>query len=363
MPGQRPRLSIFFPAFNEEANIAETVGQAMAVAAETAPTWEVIVVDDGSSDRTGEIVARLAAEHPDVRLIQHERNQGYGGALTSGLRGSRGELIFFSDADLQFDLSELSKLMEHIDDVDLVIGYRAPRRDPFMRLVNAWGWKVLNNTLFGLKVRDIDCAFKLFRRECLDRIPIRSSGAMVSAEILIRLRDTGHKWVEVPVTHQPRTAGSPTGAKPAVILRAFREMFWLYPELARRTHKQFVKYLIVGAANTGLDAGIYLALTRLSEFWGEHYIGAKMLSFAAGMANSFMWNRVWTFRAAAGGIGTQIIRFLIVQLTAMGINAGVLYAMVSWVGTSDLIGLIPAIGASTVTAFLANKLWTFRRPS
>lgn len=223
-------LSIFFPAYNEEANIAETIRQADEMAQSVTNTYETIIVNDGSKDKTQQVVQNTLTQFPKARLITHEQNKGYGEALLTGLRNAQHEWVFFSDSDLQFDLNQIHDLIPFTADHDVVIGYRAPRRDPFMRKVNAWGWKMLNRLLFGLKVKDIDCAYKLFRKTALDPVlpDMKSGGAMISAELLIRLTRNGAKVKELPVRHFPRKAGSPTGAKPSVILRALKELLHIY---------------------------------------------------------------------------------------------------------------------------------------
>ena len=221
-----PSLSISFPAYNEEANIGKAVQDAIRVAARLADDFEVIVVDDGSADRTAEVVRELESQHPQVRLIEHEVNKGYGAAVFDGLVGGTKEWAFFTDGDLQFVLDELEKLWALCDQGDLIIGYRAPREDPFIRKLNGFGWTWLTNVLFGYVSRDVDCAFKLIRREALNAVAphVSSRGATFSAELLVRAKKMGYKLREVPVTHLPRQAGSQTGAKISVILRAFKEM-------------------------------------------------------------------------------------------------------------------------------------------
>jgi hypothetical protein len=141
------------------------------------------------------------------------------------------DYIFFTDADLQFDMQELKRFVPHVFDHDAVIGYRNPRKDPRMRLANAWGWKKLIDLLFHLKVKDIDCAFKLFKKDVFKAIHVESRGAMVSAELLIKMKKSGMKIYQIPVSHYPRRAGSPTGAKPAVIFKAFAELISSYNRL------------------------------------------------------------------------------------------------------------------------------------
>lgn len=217
-------LSIFFPAFNEEDNVLESCEKALKLASEITDDYEVIIVDDGSLDKTAEIIDKLAKKYKHFRAVHHKKNQGYGGAVWTGITNSTKDLIFFTDVDLQFNINELKKFIPFIQKYDSVIGYRNPRRDPFMRLVNAWGWKVLVNTLFHLNVKDIDCAFKLFHREIFDKVYVHSRGAMISAEMLTRIKRAGFSIKELPVKHYPRKAGSPTGAKPEVIKRAFKEL-------------------------------------------------------------------------------------------------------------------------------------------
>ena len=223
------RLSYFFPAHNEEANLAGLVEEALETLPELAETFEIIAVNDGSRDATGAIADELAAAHPDVvRAVHHPTNLGYGAALLSGFRAARFELVAFTDGDRQFRVADLGRLTERLaepDAPDVVVGYRIKRMDPLIRTVYAKVYRFANRVWFGLKVRDVDCACKLFRREALSGIAVESGGAFLSAELLIKLRAAGRTVVEVGVPHHPRTAGSPTGAKPSVIFRAVRD-FW-----------------------------------------------------------------------------------------------------------------------------------------
>lgn len=212
------------PAYNEEENIRPQVLEVLETLRGITDDFEVIVVNDGSRDRTGEIVTELGAQYPQVRLAQHPKNLGYGAALFSGFMAATKDLVFLTDSDRQFDLADLHKLLPLIGKGDVVAGYRAPRRDPFMRVLNGIGWSALVTLLFGYMARDIDCAFKLFKREILQHIRLDSRGATFSAEFLIRAKRVGYRIVEVAVTHRPRRAGSQTGARPDVILRAFREL-------------------------------------------------------------------------------------------------------------------------------------------
>ncbi|MGE5582611.1 MAG: glycosyltransferase family 2 protein [Bacillota bacterium] len=229
-------ISLFFPAYNEEDNVGGTIEKSLAVLEPLHCEYEIIIVDDGSKDRTAEIVAKYSARNPRVVLVRHQKNLGYGGALQTGFRSCRYGLIFFSDCDLQFDLGELASFlakMEQDHTVDAVIGYRIHRADPLIRRLNAYGWKIWGRALFGLKVKDVDCAFKLFKREVIQNIEIESSGALISTELLAKIKKTGFKIVESGVHHYPRKAGSQTGAKLSVIVKAFYESFKLYGKIKR----------------------------------------------------------------------------------------------------------------------------------
>jgi glycosyltransferase involved in cell wall biosynthesis len=222
-------LSYFFPAHNEEANVRGLVAEALETLPAIAETFEIVIVDDGSRDATGAIADELAAAHPGVvRAVHHPVNLGYGSALLSGFRAARHEFVAFTDGDRQFRVADLARLTERLaepDQPDAVVGYRIKRADPLVRTLYARAYRVANFIWFGLRIRDVDCACKLFRREALAGIAIESGGAFFSAELLIKLRAAGRTLVEVGVPHHPRTAGSPTGAKPSVVLRAVRD-FW-----------------------------------------------------------------------------------------------------------------------------------------
>jgi glycosyltransferase involved in cell wall biosynthesis len=230
MTARVARLSYFFPAHNEEANVRELVAEALETLPTLAEAFEIIVVDDGSRDATGTIADELAAAHPDtVRAIHHPTNLGYGAALLSGFRAARHELVAFTDGDRQFRVADIGRLTARLaepDQPDVVVGYRIKRADRLIRTIYAKLYRFANRVWFGLRVRDVDCACKLFRREALEGIAVESGGAFLSAELLIKLRAAGRTIVEVGVPHHPRTAGSPTGAKPSVIFRAVRD-FWL----------------------------------------------------------------------------------------------------------------------------------------
>jgi glycosyltransferase involved in cell wall biosynthesis len=234
--GQLPGLSFFFPALNEEAHVAGLVEDARAALSKVADRLEIIVVDDGSSDGTGRIADDLASRYPEVRVVHHGRRRGYGGALRSGFRVSTQPFIFFTDGDRQFDPADIALLLPHLPDADVVIGFRRKRSDPLRRRFVGWCYNRAISLLFGLRVRDTDCAFKLFRREVFERTPldsIRSDGAFFSAELLVRLSQARARIVQVAVPHHPRRWGAPKGAPPDVIARAIRDLVVLRLRLLR----------------------------------------------------------------------------------------------------------------------------------
>ena len=227
-------LSVVMPAHNEEIAIAGTVHSVVEALANWTQDFEVIVVNDGSRDRTRTIVEEIAASDTHIRLINHEVNQGYGAALVSGFEAITKDLVFFMDSDGQFDIYDLERFFPLIEQFDAVLGYRIDRQDTWLRKLNAWGWKMLVRLIFALRVRDVDCAFKLYRAQFFHEHRLETRGAMINTEILYKLRRAGYTYTEVGVRHLPRRGGRATGAKLSVIARAFREMF----TYARKWHHE-----------------------------------------------------------------------------------------------------------------------------
>jgi glycosyltransferase involved in cell wall biosynthesis len=226
-----PGLSVSFPAHNEEDNVVPMIESLLAVLPGLADRFEVIVVDDGSRDRTSERAGTVAARDDRVRVVRHPVNRGYGAAVWTGLQSGTYEYAFFTDGDRQFDVAQIADLIPHIADHDVVVGYRLDRQDNLVRIMNAHAWNWLVRLLFRVPVRDVDCAFKLFRRGVLQGVEVRSGGAMFSAELVARLGARGARITEVPVRHLPREKGSSSGGNIRVIARAFRDLFALYGEL------------------------------------------------------------------------------------------------------------------------------------
>ncbi len=226
-------ISVFFPCYNEQANVARVAEQAVRVLEGLGADYEVIIVDDGSADETGRLADEIAAGHDRIRVVHHERNLGYGAALQSGFRAARKELVFYTDGDGQFDIGEMPALLPLMNEYDIVSCYRMNRQDNVVRKINGWLWTKVTGLVFSLKVRDVDCAFKLYRRCIFDRIKMESTGALIDTEILARAVRKGYTITQRGVHHYPRTAGRQTGASLRVVLRAFKELWQLRRRIVR----------------------------------------------------------------------------------------------------------------------------------
>ncbi|MCX5632600.1 MAG: glycosyltransferase family 2 protein [Phycisphaerae bacterium] len=224
-------LSVFFPCFNEQDNVGRAIKSAIDVLSPLKIDFEIIVVNDGSKDKTGEIADGIAAENKNIKVVHHNINRGYGAALQSGFKAATKEYVFYTDGDGQFDIKELPLLFKYMDDYDIVTGYRIERQDNLIRKINAFCWTTMVNLLFGMKIKDMDCAFKLYRHSVFDNIKLESTGALINTEIFARAKNKGYKIFQIGVHHYPRTAGVQTGAKLRVILRAFKELFALYKQI------------------------------------------------------------------------------------------------------------------------------------
>jgi glycosyltransferase involved in cell wall biosynthesis len=226
-------VSAVLPAYNEQANLEQSVGRTADALAEHARSFEIIVVDDGSRDGSPAVLERLKAAHANLRVIRHPVNRGYGAAVRSGFDAARLPWVFLMDADNQFDPSEIRLLLERAAEADIVTGYRRHRRDPLPRRLNAFAFFTLVRLLFGRLARDVNCAFKLIRRDLLERMALHSEGALINTELLVLARRMHARVVEVPVQHYPRRSGKQTGANPRVVLRAFGELFAFRAEMRK----------------------------------------------------------------------------------------------------------------------------------
>lgn len=255
------QLSVFFPCFNEEGSISQTVEKAAKVLQDKKIDYEILIIDDGSTDKTGEAAEGLAKKNSKIRVIHHEKNLGYGEALKSGFYNAKYELIVYTDGDGQFDFSEVDKFLEKINEYDLLLGYRLKRQDPLFRILFKKGWKLSLLLSFGLTFKDVDCGFKMIKRAVLAKIPHLEStrGAMINAEIAIKAKRSGFKVGQVGVNHYPRLAGKPTGASLRVIVKSYLDLFRLWWKL-----KQQKGLFIILLAILLLSA--FLRFYKLSEY-------------------------------------------------------------------------------------------------
>jgi cellulose synthase/poly-beta-1,6-N-acetylglucosamine synthase-like glycosyltransferase len=235
-------ISVFLPCHNEEGNIERVVAALESELPRIALRHEIIVVDDGSRDRTGEIADRLGAANPRLKVVHHPLNSGYGAAVISGIHACSQPWAALCDGDGQFEASDIARLAARVPEYDVVVGRRIHRADPLMRRINGKAWTVLMRILLGIRLGDIDCGLKLFRRDLLEGIDLQAKGAMISAELMAQLAGRGAKICEVDVHHLPRLAGEQSGASLKVIARAFRELFLLYGRLRQARRKGDVLY-------------------------------------------------------------------------------------------------------------------------
>lgn len=222
-------LSLILPAYNEEANLEIVVNEALAEVPKVFERYEIIVVDDGSRDRTGSIADSLETANPEhVRVIHHKPNRGYGAALSTGFGAATGDYLMFMDSDRQFKPEDLQLLAPYVGRADIIAGYRKKRNDPFYRFIIGYTFNTVVTILFGIHLRDIDCGFKIFKADVLKNIELTSPGALINTEIHAKAQRQGRSIIEVGVNHYPRLVGEQSGASIRVILRAMRETIALW---------------------------------------------------------------------------------------------------------------------------------------
>lgn len=219
-------LTVFFPFYNEETNIKNTVEKSIDYLKNVTDDLEIILINDGSYDKTGIIADELSAKYSFITVIHHNINKGYGAALISGYTNASKKYIFYTDGDGQFDISEMDRLIPYKDNYDVITGYRIKRIDPLHRLIIAFFFNLLMKIVFRVKVRDVDCAFKLVKKDIFEKIHLESQGAFIDAELLIKSGKEGFKIIETGVTHYPRMSGNPTGSNPLVLIRAVFEIIY-----------------------------------------------------------------------------------------------------------------------------------------
>ncbi len=227
-PKPKKSISVFFPAYGDEGSIAKMVEDAISVVKPRFKDFEVIVVDDGGPDRSGEIADELAKKYKQVKVVHHKKNKGYGGALKSGFKTASKDLIFYTDGDAQFDAKELVKLLPYINDYDMVNGYKMGRADNVIRVVAGQLYNLGSRLLFGLPVRDVDCDFRLFNRHVIDSIKLESNSGLICVEMMKKIGDKNFAVKEVPVHHYPRLSGGSQFFRPKRIITTLIGWAWLW---------------------------------------------------------------------------------------------------------------------------------------
>lgn len=248
----KPSITVFFPAFNDEATIAGMVTGALATLPALADDYEVLVIDDGSADGTAAVLDELARRQPGVRVIHHPRNRGYGAALASGFRSAQKDLVFYTDGDGQYDVRELTRLVPLMtDEVSVVNGYKVQRGDPRHRVILGEIYKRLARRLFRLPIRDVDCDFRLLRREVIQRIELTSTSGVVCTEMIYKLGKAGARFAEVGVHHYPRRHG--------------RSQFFTFRRVARTAFDFFVLWTKLVVLRRPATSGSRLPLVHQAQ--------------------------------------------------------------------------------------------------
>lgn len=225
-----PELSVVMPAFNEEEVLPRSLAEATATLDDLCDDWELVIVDDGSTDATSQVLAAAALQQPRLRILTQQTNQGYAAALIRGFNSCRCDAIFYTDADAQFDLGDLARAYPLLAHADMVAGWRQDRQDSWLRKALAAGFNVLQRSLLGTQAKDVDCAFKLFRRSFFERIELSSSGFLIDAELYGRANLAGLRVVQLPVRHRPRPAGR-SSIRPGTLWRSLFQLWSLSSSL------------------------------------------------------------------------------------------------------------------------------------
>lgn len=296
-------LSVILPAYNEEKNIEKAIKEIAGFLRGRGISSEIIVVNDGSKDNTQKLLEGLSCKTKDLIVVNHPQNLGYGAVLRSGFAKAKGDLIFFTDSDNQFDIREIGKLLENINNYDFAVGYRKNRQDPFYRKLYAFFFKFLAQLIFGIKVKDIDCAFKLFKADVIKSLPLSSSGALINLEIFALAKKKGYKFIELPVIHLPRKFGRPTGGSFMVIFKALFGIISLYKRIRKMPlteeadFKKIVFLSLVVILGTLLSSFVFFAISQnyfpsLQEIFNRwdapHYINIAQNGYQGWNENKYL---------------------------------------------------------------------------
>lgn len=254
-------LSVFFPTYNEEGNIETVVAKTKKVLEKVAGKWEIIIVEDGSGDRTPQIADKIARTDKRIRVVHHKLNRGYGGALKTGFESAKYKWVAFTDSDGQFDFAEVEKFIAKKDEADLVLGYRKKRADSIARVLFTFGWATLARILLGLKAKDYSCGFKMIKKSVYQAIqPLVGEEKVTQIEMLVKARKMGYRFAEVGVNHYPRASGKPTGANLKVVAKSVVDMFKLWGKMHGVGKTEFIILLII------LAVGSFLRLYKIDGY-------------------------------------------------------------------------------------------------
>lgn len=223
---KRYSISAFFPAYNNAGSIGDIIHAGAQLLQALEADYEIVVVNDGSTDGTRALLDALAHGLPFLKIIHHETNQGYGAALITGFANCSKELIFYTDGDAQYDVNELSLLLQSFgDNIDIANGYKISRSDPKHRVILGWIYQHLMRLIFGLKIKDVDCDFRLFRRRCLEQVELTFDSGVICIELMKKLQTNGCRIVEVPVHHYRRPSGTSQFFRLKHLIRVFVQLF------------------------------------------------------------------------------------------------------------------------------------------
>lgn len=264
------KLSLVLPAHNEADNIEAVVSRGISVLPKVVRDVEIVIVDDGSTDGTGDIVDRLASSDERIKAVHHPVNRGYGAALTSGFDATSGDLIMFMDSDRQFDIADITALLPYVPHYDIVAGYRIHRQDPLYRKTYGKLFGIVVWVLFGVRMRDVDCAFKIYRADLLRNLKLTAPGALINTEMLVRSRRRGATIAQVGVKHYPRIAGQSSGGSPKVVIRAMGETVRLWFALREEeavdedvaAQQQRQRTVLLGSIVAAVSAMLLMIISR-----------------------------------------------------------------------------------------------------